>query len=391
MTGPVLALNAGSSSLKFALFRLAKDDQLIELYRGTARSRGEQLEFSATQVASGACSAHTYDERYSPELALARLMEWLGGLERQEMPAAVGHRVVHGGNVFDGPARITPEVRESIGKLADLAPLHQPFCLACIDAVTTMLPGLPQVACFDTAFHRSQSSLARLLPLPTELRSPQLVRYGFHGLSYEFVSAVVKGLVDEPGNARVLIAHLGNGASLCALRRGVSVDTSMSFTALDGLVMGTRPGAIDAGLILHLLKSRRVRVEDLEDALYHRSGLLGISGISSDMQVLLESSEPEAALAVNYFVYRAAKEIGAMAAVLGGIDTLVFTGGIGENSAEVRRRICGACAWLGVDLDEIENERGATRISHGDSRVCVLRVPTDEEQMIARHTVAVLT
>lgn len=317
-------------------------------------------------------------------------MHWIDGADTSSALTAVGHRVVHGGDRFSGPTRITASSRRAIDDLCALAPLHQPFSLACIDAITERRPDLPQVACFDTAFHSTLGPVARLQALPEDLRDETLVRYGFHGLSYESVATTTASLLDEAQQQRVVVAHLGSGASLCALRCGVSVDTTMGFSALDGLVMGTRPGSLDTGLILHLLKTRNLDPESLEDALYHRAGLLGISGISSDMQTLLESRVPEAALAVDYFVYRAAREIGAMAAVLGGVDTLVFTGGIGENSPLIRSRIARACAWLGLRLDDDANERGATWLSHDDSPVAVLRIATDEESVIAQHTAALL-
>jgi acetate kinase len=252
------------------------------------------------------------------------------------------------------------------------------------------MPDVPQVACFDTSFHQCQSLVAKLIPLPRDICKSGLQRYGFHGLSYEYVASVLPEVAPEIAKGRVIIAHLGSGASLCALKDGKGVDSSLGFTALDGLCMGTRPGALDPGVVLYLFQTLGLSAKEVETILYKKSGLLGISGISSDMRELLARSEPEARLAVHYFVYRAAKEIGALAAVLGGIDGLIFTAGIGENSPEIRRRICQASSWLGVELDEIANDRKGPRISTPRSKVSCWVIPTNEEVMIARHTGALL-
>jgi acetate kinase len=267
-----------------------------------------------------------------------------------------------------------------------LAPLHQPSNVLAIEAAREQFPGVPQVACFDTAFHRTLPEVAQRFPLPRSLWHEGVLRYGFHGLSYEYIASVLPALAPRLAAGRVIVAHLGNGASLCALREGRAVDTTLGFTALDGLCMGTRPGALDPGVVLHLFQGLGLQAREVEDVLYRRSGLLGISDLGSDMRVLLASEDDAARLAVEYFVYRATKEIGALAAVLGGLDGLVFTAGIGENAPEIRRRICEASAWLGMALDPDANARGAPFISRPDSRTSVLVVPTDEEQMIARHT-----
>ena len=298
----------------------------------------------------------------------------------------VGHRVVHGGAKFSGPTVVTPSVLDDLRKLVPLAPLHQPYNLAAIEAVAARLPGVPQVACFDTSFHRGQAGVAEVIPLPRDLVRSGIQRYGFHGLSYEYIASALPQVAPEIAGGRVIVAHLGSGASLCALRNGRSVDNSLGFTALDGLCMGTRPGAVDPGVILYLFQELGLSAKEVETILYKKSGLLGISGISNDMRDLIDSREPAAQLAVDYFVYRATKEIGALAAVLGGIDGLVFTAGIGENSAAVRARICEACAWLGVDLDQEANARKTPRISRSGSRVSAWVIPTNEELMIARHT-----
>jgi acetate kinase len=297
---------------------------------------------------------------------------------------------VHGGATFAGPTVITPQVLEELRTLIPLAPLHQPYNLAAIDAVTEQLPGVPQVACFDTSFHRSAAAVAEVIPLPRELCRGGVQRYGFHGLSYEYIASVLPTVAPEIASGRVIVAHLGSGASLCALKNGRSVDHSLGFTALDGLCMGTRPGALDPGVVLYLFQSLGLSAKDVETILYKKSGLLGISGISNDMRDLLGNNEPGARLAVDYFIYRAAKEVGALASVLGGIDGLVFTAGIGENSTEIRSRICEACTWLGVELDRQANERKGPRISRSESSVSAWVIPTNEELMIARHTGSLL-
>src|SRR5207342_2777018 len=285
-----------------------------------------------------------------------------------------------------GPTIITPEVVEDLRALVPLAPLHQPYNLAAIAAVTERLPGVPQVACFDTSFHRGQPAVAELVPLPRDIRARGVQRYGFHGLSYEYIASVLPDVAPDIARGRVIVAHLGSGASMCAMRDRKSIDSTLSFTALDGLCMGTRPGAVDPGVILYLFQNLGLSAKDVETILYKKSGLLGISGISNDMRDLLKSDQPGARLAVDYFVYRATKEIGALAAVLGGIDALIFAAGIGENSAEVRRRICEASSWLGIDFDPEANTRKASRISRDASRVSAWVIPTNEELMIARHT-----
>jgi acetate kinase len=294
--------------------------------------------------------------------------------------------VVHGGTRFAAPAVVTPSVLDELRQLVPLAPLHQPYNLAAIEAAMERLPGVPQVACFDTSFHRGVPAVAEIVPLPAQIRESGVRRYGFHGLSYEYIASVLPTVAPGLADGRVIVAHLGSGASLCAMRQCKSVDHTLGFTALDGLCMGTRPGALDPGVVLYLFQGLRLSASDVETILYKRSGLLGISGISNDMRVLLGSEEPAARLAVDYFVYRIAKEIGALTAVLGGIDGLVFTAGIGENSAEIRRRVIEASAWLGIELDQDANARRGPRISREGSRVSAWVIPTNEELMIARHT-----
>ena len=391
MVDHVLVLNAGSSSLKFGMYQRPETGPLALVAQGQVEGIGTRPRLSARDEAGGTL----VDQDLSADVrdgtrALDQLAEWLSSRFDRETLAAVGHRVVHGGQQFTRPTLVTREIVSELRELSPLAPLHQPFNLAAIDAVFDRLPGVPQVACFDTAFHRGHSAVAELIPLPQDLRDKGLQRYGFHGLSYEYIASVLPQVTPEIAAGRVLVAHLGSGASICALNDGRSVDSSLGFTALDGLCMGSRPGGMDPGVVLYLIQQLGLSVGEVEDILYRKSGLLGISGISNDMRVLLGNDEPAARLAVDYFVYRAAKEIGALTAALGGLDGLVFTAGIGENSAQVRRRICEACSWLGVRLDTEANEASGPRITTHDSEVSAWVIPTDEELMIARHTAAQL-
>ena len=382
-----LVLNAGSSSLKFCVYaRPQANDWHLE-----SRGQIEGIGASPRILARDADGKTLIDQPPSTPVhdgagALEALAVWLRSMFGGGRVLGVGHRVVHGGARYTGPVIVTGQVLAELHGLIPLAPLHQPHNLAAIEAVSERLPGTPQVACFDTSFHRTQSTLAELIALPDEICQAGVRRYGFHGLSYEYIATALPRMAADIARARVIVAHLGNGASLCALRDGKSVDSSLGFTALDGLCMGTRPGGVDPGVILYLFQNLGLSAPEVETVLYKKSGLLAISGISSDMRDLLASSEAKARLAVDYFVYRAAKEIGALAAVLGGIDGLVFTAGIGENSAEIRRRICESSAWLGIKLDAEANARNALRISVAESRVSVWVIPTNEELMIARHT-----
>jgi acetate kinase len=297
---------------------------------------------------------------------------------------------VHGGSQYHQPTIVDSQVLHDLRALAPLAPLHQPHNLAAIEALTERMPHVPQVACFDTSFHRGQPAVAELVPLPAEIRAQGVQRYGFHGLSYEYIAGVLPRIAPSVAAGRVIVAHLGSGASMCALKNGHSIDCTLGFTALDGLCMGTRPGSLDPGVVLHLIRSLAMTAQDVEALLYKKSGLLGISGISNDMRDLLASDQPSARLAIDYFVYRAAKEIGALTAALGGLDALVFTAGIGEKSALIRKRICEASAWLGIELDENDNDTGGPRISRVGSNVSAWAIATNEELMIARHTGALL-
>jgi acetate kinase len=383
----VLVLNAGSSSLKFCVYQIADADA----WRLDARGQIQGIGTSPRFTAKDGEGATLHDEPLDASVcdarsALGSLAGWLRGRFHGARVLGVGHRVVHGGARHAVPVAVTPQVLEDLRSLVPLAPLHQPFNLAAIEAVFDRLPDVPQVACFDTSFHRGQPAVAEVVPLPADLRRSGVQRYGFHGLSYEYIASRLPHVAPEIAGGRVIVAHLGSGASLCALRGGKSVDSTFGFTALDGLCMGTRPGALDPGVVLYLFQELGLSAKDVEGLLYKRSGLLGISGISNDMRDLLESREPAAALAVDYFVYRAAREIGALAAVLGGLDALVFTAGIGENSPAIRERICESSAWLGVELDGAANLRNALRISTDRSRASAWVIPTNEELMIARHT-----
>ena len=382
-----IVLNAGSSSLKFCIYRRPE----VEAWRLEARGQIEGIGTSPRFLAKDGGGEALADDALGATVrdgrsALDSLAEWLRSRYGGARVLGVGHRVVHGGARYAGPTIVTPQVLEDLRQFVPLAPLHQPHNLAAIEAVFERLPGVPQVACFDTSFHRGQTAVAELVPLPLEIRRSGVQRYGFHGLSYEYIASVLPQVAPEIADGRVIVAHLGSGASLCAMKNRKSVDSTLGFTALDGLCMGTRPGALDPGVVLYLFQVLGLSAKEVETILYKKSGLLAISGISNDMRDLLDSSDPAARLAVDYFVYRAAKEIGALAAVLGGIDGLVFTAGIGENSAEIRSRICEASAWLGIDLDRDANARKGPRISRPGSRVSAWVIPTNEELMIARHT-----
>ena len=391
MSDALLVLNAGSSSLKFSLFGLTGGAAPARLLEGQVDGLPEAPRLAAKDAAGAtlaerALGATAADPRGAMAVMGAFLREHLG----QERLVAAGHRVVHGGLRYERPVRIDDEVMRELDRLVPLAPLHQPHNLGAIRALAAHYPRLPQVACFDTAFHRAQPHLAQAFALPRTFSDAGLRRYGFHGLSYEYVAATLPRIAPEVAAGRVVVAHLGNGASLCALREGRSVATTMGFTALDGLMMGTRCGALDPGVLLYLMDQRGMDARALEDLLYHRSGLLGVSGISSDMRSLLASADPRAAEAIDLFVYRIARELGSLAAALGGLDALVFTGGIGEHAAAIRSRVCRDAAWLGIVLDEAANRAGGPRISAPGAAASAWVVPTDENRMIALHTARVL-
>jgi acetate kinase len=389
MNDYALVLNAGSSSLKFCLF----ERPTHESWRLGARGQIEGIGTSPHMSVKNAEGERLADEDVSvPDghRAVETLAAWLRSKYGGSRVLGIGHRVVHGGSHYTGPTIVDADVLAQLRELVPLAPLHQPYNLAAIEAAFDRLPNVPQVACFDTSFHRGQSAVVELVPLPHDLRVEGIQRYGFHGLSYEYIASVLPQVAPEIAYGRVIVAHLGSGASLCALSHCKSVDSTLGFTALDGLCMGTRPGSLDPGVVLYLFQGLNLTAKEVETVLYKKSGLLGISGISNDMRDLIGRREPAAHLAVDYFVYRVAKEIGALTAVLGGIDALVFTAGIGENSPEIRERICQASAWLGIDIDKSVNSKGGPTISTAKSKVSVWVIPTNEELMIARHTGSLL-
>jgi acetate kinase len=390
MPDGIVTFNAGSSSLKFALFESGGSSEPALSLKGEIAGLGTVPVFRAADAAGAALA----EGRWSGLAASDRddfFAELLAFVESERpgiQVVAAGHRVVHGGVEFTHPVEITGPVLDRLERLVPLARLHQPHNLRPIRALARARPGLPQVACFDTSFHRTRPSVATRFALPREYEAAGIRRYGFHGLSYEYVAGALPTVAPDLASGRVIVAHLGNGASLCALQDGKSVDTTMSFTALDGLPMGTRCGAIDPGAVLYLIRERGMSASAVEDLLYHRSGLLGVSGLSSDMRELLASSDRGAVEAIELFTFRIAREIGALAASLGGLDGLVFTAGIGEHAREIRRQVCLRTAWLGVSLDDAANASGGPRISSAESRVAVWVIPTDEEAMIARHTLA---
>lgn len=383
MAPHILVLNAGSSSIKFAVF--AAGQPLRRTLQGMISGIGTTAAFAAGN-AQGSLPGTLPPGPLDHETALAWLFDWLEAGEHAPQLLGAGHRVVHGGEHHDAPLLIDTQNLASLDALAPLAPLHQPHNLAAIKALRKLRPDLPQVACFDTAFHRSQPAVAQALALPHAMTAGGLRRYGFHGLSYEFIAAALPKALGAGAEGRVIVAHLGNGASLCAMHGRKSIATTMGFSTLDGLVMGTRCGSIDPGALFYLMREKNMAPAELEDLLYRKSGLLGLSGISNDMRTLLGSPDPRAQAAIEQFVYRAALETGALAAALEGLDALVFTGGIGEHAAFVRAMICKKLAWLGIALDASANAGHAPRISTAASRVSVCIIPTDEEAVIAKHT-----
>ena len=384
-----LVLNAGSSSLKFSVFERPVGERWHLESRGQVEGIGTSPRLIVKNEIGDSLANKDVVAKDGDE-AIAALAEWLRSMYGGSRVLGVGHRVVHGGARFSGPTILNREVMQELYQFVPLAPLHQPYNLAAIEAVFERLPDVPQVACFDTSFHRGQPEVAELIPLPRELREQGVQRYGFHGISYEFIASVLPLYAPGISNGRVIVAHLGSGASMCAMKDRKSVDSTLGFTALDGLCMGTRPGALDPGVVLHLFQGLNLSAKEVETLLYKKSGLIGISEISSDMRDLLGREEPAARLALDYFVYRAAKEIGALAAVLGGIDALVFTAGIGENSPEIRQRVCEASAWLGIEIDADANNENRTTISTASSKASVWVIPTNEELMIAKQTGALL-
>jgi len=386
----ILVVNAGSSSLKFQVFDIGSG-RLERRVRGQLDGIGIRPRLRATGADGAAimdrCLA--VEEARDLPMAIAETRDWLRSLDGLSL-RAIGHRMVHGGPDYSQPAIIDEAVLERLAQYQDLAPLHQPNNLAPIRLAMQIDPAVLQVACFDTAFHRGHPIHADCYALPRVLYEEGIRRYGFHGLSYEYVAARLPEVAADVAHGRVIVAHLGSGASMCALSNGLSVESTMGFTALDGLPMGTRPGQLDPGVVLYLIQQRGMSPNEVSDLLYRRSGLMGLSGISSDMRDLLASEDPAADLAVEHFVHRCALNAGMLAGALGGLDAFVFTAGVGENAPSIRSRIVARLAWLDATLDAEQNAAGATVISSPDSRVSLLVVPTDEELMIARHTYALL-
>ena len=391
MADAIAVLNAGSSSLKFSLFAQEGDTASV-----VARGQAEALFTSPRFVARDAAGTVIGEKAWAPGATLghAGALDYLVAFLRDRVAAhrliGVGHRVVHGGLEFAKPVRVDAAVVAALEKYVPLAPLHQPHNLAPIKALLERLPDLPQVACFDTAFHRSQPPVAQAFALPKSITDRGVIRYGFHGLSYEYIASVLPAHDEKAAAGKVVVLHLGNGSSMCAMASGRSVASTMGFTAADGLPMGTRCGNLDPGVILYLLDELRMDARAIETLIYQQSGLLGVSGISSDMRTLLSSADPNARAAIDLYVYRIGRELGSLAAALGGLDAIVFTAGVGENSAALRERICRDAAWLGLVPDRDANARNAARIDAAGSRVSAWVIPTNEELMIARHTKALL-
>ncbi|WP_318013177.1 acetate/propionate family kinase [Mesorhizobium sp. B263B1A] len=389
VTSAILALNAGSSSLKFGLFEAGSQEGPVLTVSGAC----EDLDDEPSLVAKDASGKSIFKRAVKPasppvEVLLRDLFDVLDPYLAQAPLSAVGHRIVHGGKRFSTPVLLTGEIVEALDALTPMAPLHQPAGLAPVRAISKLLPGLPQIGCFDTAFHRTLEPPVNRYALPREFEESGIRRYGFHGLSYEFVAGQLQALSPGLRGKRWVVAHLGSGCSLCAMREGRSLDTTMGFTALDGLMMATRPGAIDPGVLLYLQQARGMSVKELETLLYHKSGLLGVSGVSADVRTLLGSKDPRAAEAIDLFTFRIAREIAAMGATLQGIEALVFTGGIGEHSWQIREAVCERLRWLDVLLDANANRSGKGRITGEGSAVDVYAIATNEELIIARQVLA---
>jgi len=387
----ILVVNAGSSSVKFQVFSIEGEGKLRRLIKGQMDGIGSRPRLRASGADSDPLADRAYPIESVPDIPAA--MGIAGGWLRDELrinPMAVGHRVVHGGPDYDRPVLIDHGVVARLERFVALAPLHQPHNLAPIRSLLANFPALPQVACFDTAFHRTHDAVADYYAIPHQLHAEGVRRYGFHGLSYEYIAKTLPQIAPEAAKGRVIVAHLGSGASMCALKQGRSAESTMGFTALDGLPMGTRPGQIDPGVVLYLISEKGMSASNVQNFLYRDCGLKGLSGVSNDMRELEASKDPKAKLAIDYFVYRIGLNAGMLAAALQGLDAFVFTAGIGENSVGVRARIADQLAWLGVALDPAENSRHARLISRSDSRIPVYVIPTDEELMIAQHTLSLL-
>ena len=388
MSGSILTLNAGSSSLKFALFGAG---ELVPGPRGSIEEIATAPHFVAKDADDHVIMEKSWPSAADYSQLVEDVLAWSEAHLGAEKLIAVGHRVVHGGPDHDKPQPVTPALLADLERLIPLAPLHEPHNIAPMRAILHSRPALAQIACFDTAFHHGMPLTATRIAIPRKYEAQGIRRYGFHGLSYEYISGKLRESAPDLAKGRVIAAHLGNGASLCALENGRSIDTTMGFSTLDGLMMGTRCGDLDPGVILYLLQQRGLRPEDIENILYNQSGLLGVSGISADMRILLASKDPHAQEAVSLFVFRLVREIGALTASLGGLDGLVFTAGIGEHAAGIRALVCEKLAWLGAKLDPSANEHSEFLVSASDSKFQILVIPTNEELMIARHVLATIS
>lgn len=387
----ILVVNAGSSSVKFQIYSIEGEGTLRRQLKGQMDGIGSRPRLRASGTGGDPLADRAYPIEAVPDVPAA--MDIAGTWLRDELrihPIAVGHRVVHGGPDYDRPVRIDHAVVTRLERFIALAPLHQPHNLAPIRSILANFPALPQVACFDTAFHRTHSAVADHYAIPHQLHAEGVRRYGFHGLSYEYIAKTLPMIAPKIAMGRVIVAHLGSGASMCALNGGRSVESTMGFTALDGLPMGTRPGQIDPGVVLYLISEKGMSASNVQNFLYRDCGLKGLSGVSNDMRELEASDSLNAKLAIDYFVYRIGLNAGMLAAALQGLDAFVFTAGIGENSAGIRARVCDQLGWLGVGLDQGENARHSRLISHSHSLIPVYVVPTDEELMIAQHTLTLL-
>ena len=387
MTDVILVINSGSSSIKFSIYASLKTLNL--LYHGEIESISESPSLTISNNKHQQILKQAIPSK-GTEAGLQAFFTWFEHLQDMTL-RAVGHRIVHGGKYFRKPTLITDEIMKKIASLIPLAPYHQPENIAAIKIIKDLYPNMPQVGCFDTTFHRTQEKLATLFAIPRKLTDEGLVRYGFHGISYEYIASVINQHIGDIGNKRVIVAHLGSGASMCAMHQHKSVATSMGLTALDGLMMGARCGSIDPGVLLYLLQEKKWSVEQVSTLLYKESGLLGVSGISRDMRELQSSNNPNAIEAVDLFCFIAAKELAALCGILQGCDAIVFTAGIGEKSVVVRKKICDRLKWLGVILDEQANASNASIISQDTSTVIIGVIPTNEEYMIAKHTMDKLT
>jgi acetate kinase len=388
----ILVANAGSSSVKFQVFGIEQDGGLRRQIKGQMDGIGSRPRLRVTAADGAVLVDRTYESGTIPDVAVA--LATAGAWLRDELkihPVAIGHRVVHGGPDYDRPVRVDQNVLTRLERYVSLAPLHQPYNLAPIRSILARFPDIPQVACFDTAFHRGHGELADRYAIPNHLYAEGIRRYGFHGLSYEYIASALPQIAPDVASKRVIVAHLGSGASMCALNDGRSVESSLGFTALDGLPMGTRCGQIDPGVVLYLISEKGMSAADVQTFLYKECGLKGLSGISNDMRQLEASNDPRAVLAIDYFVYRVSLFTGMLAAALQGLDALVFTAGVGENSSRVRRAIAEKLVWLGISIDAEANAKHACLISRPESRVAVYVLPTDEELMIARHTWSLLS